>query len=215
MKGLPLSVALLLSLLIGPHWAFSQNKVTATENIPKTPLQWNFSYLGEMGVHPGLKVGIERQLTGFKTTKTKYRKSKVVRVKERTRVFFWTLNAGSYYHRNNNLGILLNGEIGYRKIRNQGLKTEALLGIGYIHNFWPGTTYLVETDGSVSTRNLTSNGGFSTHFSLGFGRDLTFIKSRKWAWHFRPTIMWQAPYSAGILARFFTEIGITYRFTKA
>ena len=204
---------LLLFSCINSH-AFGQKTVKSSENIIKYPTRWTFSYLGEMGTHPGIKVGIERPLTGFTTVKTKYKKSGKSKEKARTRVFFLTLNGGSYIHRNNHIGLLVNGEFGYRKIRSQGLKSEALLGIGYIHNFWQGTTFQVQTDGSVTTQNITSQGGFSTHFSLGFGRDVMFIKNKKWAWHFRPTVLWQLPYSTGIVTRFFMELGITYQFKK-
>lgn len=204
----------LLLLMVGMQAASAQKRVTTTENLPRVPIRWNYSYLGEMGTHPGFKVGMERHLTGFKSTKTIQRKSGDPRIKERTRIFFFTVNAGTYYHRNNNLGMLVNSEIGYRKIRAQGLKSEALLGIGYIQNFWPGTTYQVQADGSITSRTFTSNGGFSTHFSLGFGRDLTFIRDRRWAWHFRPTVLWQLPYNTGIVTRFFLELGITCQFSK-
>lgn len=176
-----------------------------------TPI--NISYFGNFARKQGLKFGIEYPLS-FKTkTKKKEKNNGQIKVKIKEKEFFLTGNLGIYNQNKNHLGLFLNSEIAYRKISTKGWKAEFLLGMGYLRTFNSGETFEV-INGNVERVFGAGSNRFIPSFSFGFGRDLTRVKKKPFAWHFRPTVFFETPYNTWFNPTVSIELGITYHFSN-
>ena len=195
-------ILFIFSYLLGGIW-FSNNDLSAQAIKPGPSIQ--ASYFGGYGVYPGMKVGMEFSLL----SKEKYR-TRRSRERVKTKEIFTTANLGGYVHPQNNAYIFLNGEIGYRKIRNNGFKKEVLLGLGYLRAIHLPKTYELGSDTAPNEVNFAGQGGIMPSIAIGFGWDYRH-KDIPIAWHIRPTLAVQTPYNHSVLLHPAVEVGISYR----
>lgn len=126
-------------------------------------------YYGDMVVHPGLQLGIEKPLTMWETDKKKKK--------------YKSLNLGAdllyYWHPDNHHGIAVSPAFSYRRIKENGKFFQVKLNIGYHRSFADGKTYSVDESGSVSEVKLAGQNTLCNNLSVGFGKDLRVIKNKQ------------------------------------
>ena len=160
-----------LSILLLCLGAFSQKKVFNPEfEIPKkTPVY--LSYFGNLGVHPGVKGGFEYSLFFKEKTKEKKRKIKTIR-----KTLIISPSVGFYSHKNSHKGLLISGDLIWRRYTKRLFINDLSLGFGYFRKFNSGTTYEV-TSGGVEEIGGSSRGYFTP--SLGYSFGTRFIINEK------------------------------------
>lgn len=175
----------------------------------KLEMPVSVSYFGNFIFDPGFKLGIERQLLTIQKTRNKSNG----KIKINRHQFFNTLNLGYYYTKEQNDTWFLNTELGYRKTRKSGFKTEVLLGVGYLRTFLTDETYEVDNNGNVSKIKNAGSNYIMPSLSFGIGYDNS-IKHPKFpiAVSFRPNLFFQYPYNSSLLTHIATEINLSYKF---
>lgn len=128
----------------------------------KTPLF--ASYYGNIGVHPGVKLGFDYALIFKEKTKAKKRKTKTIR-----KVLFVSPSIAFYSHKNSNKGLFISSDLLWRRYTKRLYITELGVGIGYYRRFNSGKTYEVTSSG-VRELGITSRGYFSPSVSYSFGK---------------------------------------------
>jgi hypothetical protein len=174
------------------------------------PLRLNISYFGEFVTHPGIKLGAEYPLA----LRVKEKIGSKGKQKRREHLLFTGGNLGFYRHKRNHFGAFLNAELGYRKTRTKGFKTEGAIGIGYFRTFLDGRTYEVKDNGEVETIKLAGRNKLMYSFSFGIGKDLYQKYQVPISWIVKPTLFVETPYNNGFLPHFALELGVSYLIVK-
>lgn len=188
---------------------YTQSFVTDSVSFSDNSIPINISYYGNFLIDPGLKVGIERPFLTIQKTKNK--KNGTLRVNKHQ--FFNTLNLGYYYTKEHNHTWFLNTELGYRKTRKSGFKTEVLLGVGYLRTFLTDETYEVDNSGNPSLIKNAGSNYFMPSLAFAIGYDNS-IKHPNFplAVSFRPNMFFQYPYNSSLLTHIAIEINLSYKF---
>ncbi|MEQ9413579.1 MAG: hypothetical protein RIF39_07095 [Cyclobacteriaceae bacterium] len=175
----------------------------STNNVPIT-----VSYYGNFLIDPGFKIGVERPFKIIQ--KTLLKKNGKKRINQH--VFLNTVNLGYYYTAEHNHSFFLNTELGYRKVRKSGFKTETFLGLGYMRTFLTDETYKVEGD-NVSIDKAAGSNYFMPSLSFGIGYDNS-VKQEPFpfAISLRPNVFIRYPYNGAVLPQLTIELNFSYRF---
>lgn len=165
-----------------------------------------------MAVKPGFKFGVELPMLSIQREKT--------RASEKTHVvnnhYFGTVNFGYSHYKGFNNSLFFNTELGYRKTRKRGFKTEILLGIGAMRSFLNGVTYTVDDYGSVSKHRMAGSYYFMPSLSYGIGYD--FEKKHPelpLSCTLKPTFSLLFPFNNYALPNIAIELGVSYRLSNS
>jgi len=93
------------------------------------------------------------------------------------------------------------------------LEAEALIGLGYLHSFYPGVIYEMKEDGSFSKKNQWGSPHLIGEVGVGFA----FPNKSKFIPFIRQNLMIETPSqspSVSILPHALLSVGITFKFTK-
>jgi hypothetical protein len=169
-----------------------------------TPI--TIGYFGHWGIHPGMKIGTDLNLKSWQKEKEK---KKITVTK--TRSLFVSPELGFYSHNQNHQGLLLNVDIGYRKIKDRfGLYSAFSVGIGYMRQFNAGVTYDVQDDGSFKKKALPSRGYFLPTLNYEFGQEI----NQRWGWFGKFSAGAKMPYNTGVVAETYFESGLRINLNK-
>jgi hypothetical protein len=198
-------VALFLIIITSVKYLVAQDSLV---NKHKLINGFSASYFGEGGSHYGAKIGVEYPLW----TKEKIKVKKNHKQIPKSKIVFVTGNVGCYIHRRNNVGLFVNSEIGFRKIRNKGFRYEFLFGLGYLHTFLQGDTYEVNDNGSVKKVFLAGRSSLMTSLSCGLGYDFDYYFHSHFSLFLKPGFFVQYPFNTALAARTTIELGFFYNF---
>ncbi|MFZ1748613.1 MAG: hypothetical protein WAU01_00400 [Saprospiraceae bacterium] len=166
----------------------------------------SLSYYGNYFIDPGFKIGIERPL--FTIQKSRFKK----KVKINQHQFFNTLNFGYFFTKEHNHTWFLNTELGYRKTKKSGFKTEILLGVGYLRTFLTDETYDVDRSGNISIIKNAGSNYFMPSISFGVGYDNARNHPNfPMAFSFRPNLFFRYPYNSSVLPQLAVEMNVSYK----
>lgn len=187
---------------------FAQNYTIDSIKVNRQELPLSISYFSNFITDPGIKIGIERPLFAFQKSKTT--QNGCVRINMYQ--FFNTLNLGYYFVKEHSHTMFLNTEIGYRKTRKVGFKTEILIGVGYLRTFLTDETYEVDNQGNVDLVKAAGSNYFMPSISLGIGYD----NAKKHpnfplALALKPTLFFQYPYNSKLLTHIGFELNFSYQ----
>lgn len=171
------------------------------------------SYFGESVIHPGIKIGVEQTFYEKEISKKRWFKSRQNKLGSRVkkRELFYGGHLAFYNHRNNHTGLLLGGELGWRRTKmRRGAMFGATLGLGYLHRFNNIPTYELGTNEPDRVR-AASRGMLVTSTSIILGQDLMPKYNIPYAWFLKPTLMLQTPYNHSFTFNGALELGLTYR----
>lgn len=166
----------------------------------------SLSYFGESITHPGIAVGLEYELWSKYGMRVKKSGKRI----DRKHKVVLNGNLDTYFHKRNHVGVLLNGEAGYKYIRKKGFFYEGAAGIGYFHTFLQGDTYVVSDANEVSRVKLASQSNFSCSMWCGIGKDYSFKEGKPWAWKLLTGWFLQYPFGASKLWHTAAEVGVIY-----
>ncbi|MEZ5029771.1 MAG: hypothetical protein R2787_00040 [Saprospiraceae bacterium] len=201
---------IILLLLCGCLSAANAQKFEI-DSIGKQKLEMpvSVSYFGNFIIDPGFKLGIERPFLTIQKTKNKSNG----KIKINRHQFFNTLNLGYYYTKELNHTWFLNTELGYRKTRKSGFKTEVLLGVGYLRTFLTDETYEVDNNGNVSIIKNAGSNYFMPSLAFGLGYDNSLKHPNfPMAISIRPNLFFRYPYNSSLLKHIAIEINLSYKF---
>ncbi len=202
------SFKLILILGLLTESAMAQSLKTDSVTNAKVPMPITISYYSNLIVDPGFKVGIERPFLIIQ--KSKIRKNG--KLKFNRLQFLNTLNLGYYYTKEQNHSPFLNMEIGYRKIRKSGFKTEAFLGLGYMRTILTDETYKVDNNGNVSKIDFAGSNYFMPSLSFGIGYDNSYRNDHfPFSVSLKPNIFFRLPYNHSVLTNIGMELNLSYQ----
>jgi hypothetical protein len=163
----------------------------------------SISYFAEYFTHYGVKIGTEYPLWTKEKVKVKNNSKEVPKQK----LLFVAGNIGCYIHRRNHVGLFINSELGYRKNRNRGLKYEVLLGVGYLHTFLQGDTYIDHVP-------LAGQSNLMASLAFGMGYDFHYHYQKSFSIFIKPGFFVQYPFGTAVAMRPTVDFGIYYYFNK-
>ena len=161
-------------------------------------VNFSISYFGILGTHPGIKVGVQYPLTN----------SVEIPVDRLDQIVAGS-NLMIYFHRNNQLGIGLDAELGFRSRRRGGVNYELFFGGGYLRTFLPRKMYDFDEPDGFRLRRFKGSGHFLKKVGFGLGaqsgRDLDSN-----FWSIRPTFLHIKPFNTSFTYNFAIDAGISF-----
>ncbi len=157
---------------------------------------FKFNYFGELGLHPGMTVGVDYTLS-----------------KNNHLTVHWDIDLGGYWHRWNNTSVFLKSTIGTRFAAGP-VFADINAGIGYMHSFAAGTIYQRASDGGVEKASNRGHAHFMPNMSFLLGWDGTRNGKQRWTIHFGPEVYLQSSFNHIFLPHIAMNAGITYKFRK-
>ena len=166
---------------------------------------WQFSFYGDMLIHPGIEVGYQLPLKNWQKIKSK---KGVEKSKNKS------LNTGLdfiyYWHKSHHHGLALNPYVSYQRTKQNGRYFQGKLSLGFHRSFVDGTTYLVDEHGNVASKYFSGQNSLYTSIAFDFGKDLRFTRDIPLRWFFQIGLSGRYPYNRSYLPSIHTGIGIHY-----
>lgn len=183
--------------------------------ISQNKFEASLSYFGEMGLHPGVKVGLNYAYKQKEKTKYKTKRNGIKLQKGRKHQFLLMGNAGGYHHAKYLTNLFVSVESGYRlnfirKKENKKQKTfflESTIGVGYLRYFHYGTTFETTTDG-FTKKELGGGNSFMPTSSIGFGASIPNQKELPIYWFVKPTFFMELPQTSFPVMHLAVDIGV-------
>lgn len=199
-KIIILCLGFLCSYLVG----FTQNKWEA-----------NFSYFGEMGLHPGVKVGLNYAYLQKKKIKQKTKRNGKVLHKGKQHQLLLMSNVGGYHHAKYLTNLFVSVESGYRfsfwkekeNKKRKNYYLESTIGVGYLRYFHYGTTFETNGDG-FTKKELGGGNSFMPTSSFGFGMNIPNQKELPIYWFVKPTFFMEIPQTSFPVMHFAIDLGV-------
>jgi hypothetical protein len=205
MKNHIILIASLLIILATQH-SFSQNRPNSDNNREKQSafsqfaysdkVAFKLDYFGELGLHPGLSLGIDYTL-----------------VKKKWLTVHWDSELGGYWHRWNNTSLFLKTSIGTR-LPIASFFVDLNLGAGYLHSFAAGTIYQKSSDGGLQRATNWGHSHFMPSTSFLIGWDGTRKMKLPWTFHIGVEAYLQSSFNHIFLPHVAAKVGITYKFKR-
>ena len=146
-------------------------------------------YHGETISHPGIQLGVEKQLGGSEKFNS-----------------LFALSIGGYVHPRNNTSLFAQAQLGQRIFFRSGLFIDHFIGFGYLHQFvHGGATYEVLPNGAVV--ELKNHGQPKFKPSISFGTGYAF-KQFNAIIYARPEVFWKAPFNGYYLTHLAFNAGL-------
>lgn len=210
-KNMTKKITILLFLCFNISRLEAQKCKTDSIVNAKVQMPLTLSYFSNFIIDPGVKLGIERPFSIIQKDKVK----KNGKQKSNKHIFLNTLNMGYYYTNEHNHSPFLNMEVGYRKIRKSGFKTETFLGIGYMRTILTDETYEVDNDGNVNKIGLAGSSYFMPSICFGLGYDNSYHnKNFPISVSAKPNLFFRLPYNHSILTQLGVELNLSYKFNS-
>lgn len=177
-----------------------------------TPSRVSIAYLGEHGIHPGLKIGAA--WTFHDITLTKTRRLKILAKKRPSknikREFFYGTNFAYYQFPNNHVGMMLTASIGIRRIKTyKGRFIGAEFGLGGLQRIYNIDVVGLDANGNITEFSRWGSTQFTPMIAASLGRDM----SEKWSipvsWYLKPTAWLGIPYIHSVAPSVALELGIS------
>ena len=180
------SFGILLAISMG---VFSQN----SKNIPIS-----IGYLGNLGYHPGLKVGTQFDLKNWETEAEKFTK---------LQSFYVSPQVGFYVYPNVHTGYIVNADFGYKRIKNHKNKYSAFsIGLGFLNQSQIIERRVKLSDGSQE--KIRENWGwFMPTLNYEFGKAI----NEKIGWYGKGSYGFKMASSRENAAVLFVELGLTFK----
>lgn len=176
------------------------NSFAQSDFMEKKPI--SVGYFGHYGFHPGLKIGTQYD---WKTWEKQKEKKKGPKVK--TKSLFVSPQIGFYTHPGNHTGLLLNADFGYQRIKEKrGFYSAYSIGLGYLTQFNAGTTYVTDSNGSITAKKFASRAYFLPTLNMEFGQKV----NEKIGWYSKFSLGSRLGYNTGVSAETFVELGVKY-----
>jgi len=183
--------------------------------ISQNKLETSLSYFGEMGLHPGVKVGLNYAYKEKEKTKYKLKRNGTKLQKGRKHQFLLMGNAGGYHHANYLTNLFVSVESGYRfniirKKENKKRKVyffESTIGIGYLRYFHYGTTFET-TENDFAKKELGGGNSFMPTSSFGFGANIPNQKDMSIYWFMKPTFFMEIPQTSFPVMHLAIDVGV-------
>jgi hypothetical protein len=153
-------------------------------------------YFGELGLHPGLEVGIDYTLS-----------------KRNWVTLHWDTGIGGYWHRWNNTSVFAGTSIGTR-FPIWSMFIDFNLGAGYMHSFPAGKIYRMSDDGGIEEAPNFGTSHFKPSFSALIGWDGTRKNNLPLTVHIGAEAYFQSNFNHIFLPHVAAKIGMTYKFKK-
>jgi len=125
------------------------------------------SYLGNLGIYPGAKLGFNWNLLLIEKTKEKRRFIKTTR-----KVLYVSPNIAYYVHPSAEQGLFIKADLSWRIYTKRLFYYDFSLGAGYFRQFNTSETWQTNEDGTVSNIGISSRGYFDYSLSFAFGKQL-------------------------------------------
>ena len=193
----------LLFVLSGIYKSYSQNDAKPLEKesafsrfVYNDKVAFKLDYFGELGLHPGLAVGIDYTLA-----------------KKNWVTIHWDTELGGYWHRWNNTSLFLRTTIGAR-IPIASMFVDLNLGAGYMHSFAAGTIYQKSREGGLEKVVNWGHPHFMPNASFLIGWDGTRKMDLPWTFHVGAIVYLQSSFNHIFLPHTVATIGLTYKFKK-
>lgn len=181
---------------------FFLSTLSFAQTLPKKSL--TVEYFGEGISHPGLSLGINHYIIPYKDKQINFAKVR--------HLFQTGLSLAFYSHRKSHFAIIFFPHFNYHFLFKNGITLRVNTGLGYLRQFNSGTTYEVSENGEVDIIRFAGRNKFTTHFSLGFGKNLMKNKNIPLAWNMNFGIFTESPTNTGFLPHLFIKIGVDYFF---
>lgn len=198
-----------LLFLFLPFWQTCYAQVEPAGQWASTELE--FSYFGEMLLHPGIHLGVNFPYTSLSVAKEKSSKKRGAYFVERKRQWIIGGNLASYFQTNNHQGYLLNAEYGYRSLKTKSYKPDKLqfweldFGLGLYHYELNGQSFEFK---DTSFEEVKGRGNaFMPSLSYSWGRSIK-ISSFRSLLFLKYTTAWEIPFNVGIQQRIMWEAGM-------
>lgn len=204
-----------LLFLFSHFWQCLHSQVEPAGQWASTELE--FSYFGEMILHPGLKLGVNLPYTTLSVAKEKTNKKRGEYFVERKRQWIIGGNLATYFQVNNHQGYLLNAEYGYRVLKTKSYKPEKLkfwevdAGLGVYHYELSGQSFELTDTGFEEINGRGT--AFMPSLSFSWGRSLR-ISSFRSLFFFKYTTAWEIPFNVGVQQRIIWEAGMSVPLSK-
>jgi hypothetical protein len=186
-----------LLLLLALH-AAEPAVLAKGERAPKSPWSLNAAYYGETFTHPGLQLGVERELKFFG------RRFGLVE-----HGFFAGADVGTWWHARYAVAAFTDAVLGYRLVFAGGLRLELLGGLGYLHTFAAGPVYSVDASGAARTVVDPGHPGLMLTGSLGLGWDFSVLGVAPVSVFLRAGAFGQYPYNTALLPHLQGQLGFS------
>lgn len=190
-----LTIAALLLLALDAH---ADEALTASRP-PRELDAWSIgaAYFGEMALHPGVTVAVERTLRSWG------RRPGLV-----AHGFFSEADLGTYWHARYATGLFVSTDLGYRLVFVRGFRLEGLVGIGYLHTFDDGAVYEA-MGGQVSTVAGAGHPALMLSALIGVGWDFTVGDHAPFSLFLRVGSFGQYPYNGAVLPHLEAQLGFS------
>jgi hypothetical protein len=183
-------------LLFVAHPAVAE--LAAGARAPRSPWSVNAAYYGETLTHPGLTVGVERELEFWG------RRFGLVE-----HGFFVGADAGAWWHARHAVVAFADVVVGYRLVFPRGFRLEALGGLGYLHAFAAGPVYAIGEDGAARRTIDGGRPGLMLTGSLGLGWDFSVLGIAPLSVFLRAGVLGQYPYNTAWLPHLQGQLGVS------
>ncbi len=178
----------------------------STQTVPeKKPLPWSISYYGNLVTHPGFKIGMDWHLLRIDKEKTRRSKTKNI-----SKFLLVTPSVAYYFHPKSHTGLLVAADLQWRKYGNRGFYTAASLGLGYYTKFNSGETLEVSSDGSVTSKSVSSRGYFTPSIGGELGQRIRWGDNQRLDLFSRLNAHLLLGYNSGWVSELSWELGVRY-----
>jgi hypothetical protein len=147
-------------------------------------IQFNISYFGILGTHPGVKLGLQYPLANLQQAQKMDQLNQVIGAAS---LIF-------YYHRRNQIGAGFNLELGFRSRKQDGLNKEFFIGAGYLRTFFPNTVYDFDAQAGMLEKKSHGRSHFLKTAALGLGGNVDGDLNANF-WTIKPTLLHLRPFN--------------------
>ncbi len=162
-------------------------------------IQFNISYFGILGTHPGIKLGLQYPLADLQKASTTDQLNQIV----------GAANFIFYYHRRNQIGTGFTLELGLRSRKQNGLNKEIFFGAGYLKTFLPNTVYDFDAEQGIIAKRSFSRNHFLKTAALGLGKNINGDLGANF-WTIKPTLLHLRPFNQKGVFNFALDAGLQF-----
>ena len=174
----------------------SENRSAISRFVHHDKIAFKLDYFGELGLHPGLTVGVDYTLK-----------------RNNWATVHWDVDLGGFWHRWNNTSLFLKSTIGTRFAAGS-LFADLNVGVGYMHSFSAGTVYQKAPSGGIEKVTNWGYSHFMPNASLLLGWDGTRKRNSPFTVHIGPEVYLQSSFNHIYLLHIAAKVGITYKFKQ-
>ncbi len=161
---------------------------------PSKP-SFSIAFFGEGITHPGLKVGLAYDLTGWSNPR-----------KEVAKTISLGSSVGFYFHRRYQTGVFVLPELAYNRQNVKGRSFSFGFGLGYLRTFIPNT-YEVDVSGEIA-KITPGHNYFLSNLFVAFGKKVRSGKGHLKSYYVKPQLLYAIPNFPNGVGYFALEVGL-------